>query len=56
MAETIKVQAQGEGTHEAVALRLLHMVNAVERLDDRKAILDAYVECRNAAYGSRPGR
>lgn len=51
MAETMKVE--GEGSKEAVALRLLQMLMSIESFSSRKELLDAYVDCRSAAYGNR---
>lgn len=49
-----RVNFEGQGTHEAVALELLKLLFNVERFENRQQILDAYVECRSATYGNRP--
>jgi hypothetical protein len=55
MADTVKIENLGEGTHEAIAYKLLLMVSGREQLDTRQKILDAYVDCRSATYGHKLG-
>lgn len=41
------------GSPQYVAYLLLAHIQQVERLADRKAVLDAYAECLDAAHGAR---
>jgi hypothetical protein len=50
MAEKLTL---GEGTPEAVALKLVEMITPHEQKYDRKSILDLYAECLEATKDRR---
>jgi hypothetical protein len=55
MADNVNIET-GTGSPQNVAFKLLQQLMGVERLHDRKTILDAYAECLAATKGGREAK
>lgn len=51
MADNVK--DIGEGSPENVAWKLFYYIRSLELMNDRRAVLDCYVECLDATRGAR---